>query len=139
MDDLDDEESVRFKHLGNTFKHYIAIADVTKAYDNVDLDILDRMVMGLNPPPDVVQEWKQELYDLRELYFNIGSFTIKRTNGLPQGSELAPLLFNFFISHILKSEEFYRIVELFEIDVYVYADNWLISCAYKDNIITAIP
>ena len=99
-----------------------AFADITKAYDNVDLDLLDQIIRKMNPPADVLEEWQDELNDLKTLNMNVSGVCIKRSNGLPQGSELAPGLFNIYTTYILN-----HIDIPFYLDVAVFADNWVIS------------
>ena len=99
-----------------------AFADITKAYDNVNLDKLDEIIREMNPPADVLEEWQDELEDLKTLNMNVSGVCIKRSNGLPQGSELAPGLFNIYTTYILNHIEI-----PFYLDVAVFADNWVIS------------
>jgi len=99
-----------------------AFADITKAYDNVNLDKLDEIIREMNPPADVLEEWQDELKDLKTLNMNVSGVCIKRSNGLPQGSELAPGLFNIYTTYILNHIEI-----PFYLDVAIFADNWVIS------------
>jgi hypothetical protein len=104
----------------------LAFVDIKKAYDNVDLDILNRVIISMHPPDDVLQEWFDELADLRALNMDVCGEKIKRSNGLPQGSELAPMLFNIYTTHILNN-----LVTIFppinRYEVKVFADNWVIA------------
>lgn len=99
-------------------------ADVEKAYDHVNLNILNDAMHDLCDSPFVLQEWADEMRDLTQLNMMIGDIEIKRTNGLPQGSELAPGLFNIYTTYILKKTK-----NLLDdsIDVMIFADNWIFS------------
>lgn len=74
--------------------------------------------------PIVLEEWANELRDLTQLNMMIGDVEIKRTNGLPQGSELAPGLFNIYTTYILKKTK-EHIDD--SIDIMIFADNWIFS------------
>lgn len=104
----------------------LAFVDIKKAYDNVDLDILNRVIISMHPPDDILQEWFDELADLRALNMDVCGEKIKRSNGLPQGSELAPMLFNIYTTHILNN-----LVTIFppanRYEIKVFADNWVIA------------
>jgi len=100
--------------------------DVKKAYDNVDLDILDQVIRSMHPPMDVLLEWMDEYEDLKMLNMDVCGDIVKRSNGLPQGSELAPALFNIYTTHILeKLEETFPSAE-YDYQVVVFADNWVL-------------
>lgn len=99
-----------------------AFADITKAYDNVNLNKLDQIIRDMNPPADVIMEWQDELNDLKVLNMDVSGVCIKRSNGLPQGSELAPGLFNIYTTYILN-----HIVLPEYLDLAIFADNWVIA------------
>ena len=96
----------------------VAFADITKSYDNVDLDKLKRIILEMNPPDEVRLEWEDELRDLRTLNMDVSGVCIKRSNGLPQGSELAPGLFNIYTTYILN-----HLTVSDQIEIAVFADN----------------
>ena len=109
-------------------KYCLALVDVKKAYDNVDLDTLNTAVLYFlsqedDPDPLVLQEWLAELEDLRQLNMEVEGYLIKRSNGLPQGSELAPGLFNLYTTFLLNT-----IQDLpQDVKIWIFADNWVIG------------
>jgi len=102
------------------------LVDVKKAYDNVDLDILDRIICSMHPPTDVLMEWKDEYEDLKMLNMDVCGDIVKRSNGLPQGSELAPALFNIYTTYILEQLEILFPSAEYDYEVAVFADNWVL-------------
>lgn len=72
----------------------------------------------------MLDQWKQEYRDLNMLNMNVFGQQIKRKNGLPQGSELAPALFNIYTTWILRDLDARGMLENF--DVAIFADNWVI-------------
>lgn len=115
--------------MKNIYKIFcLVLVDVKKAYDNVDLDILNEIVLFYlsqveNPDPMVLAEWQAELEDLRQLNMEVEGYLIKRINGLPQGSELAPGLFNLYTTFLLNT-----IPNLPDyIQIWIFADNWVIG------------
>ena len=109
--------------MGSTL---LAFVDVKKAYDNVDLDILDRIIRSMHPPQDVLLEWNDEYQDLKMLNMDVCGDIIKRSNGLPQGSELAPALFNIYTTYILEQLEILFPSQEYNYEVAVFADNWVL-------------
>lgn len=109
--------------MGSTL---LAFVDVKKAYDNVDLDILNRIIISMHPPEDVLMEWYDEYEDLKMLNMDVCGDIIKRSNGLPQGSELAPALFNIYTTYILEQLEILFPSEEYNYQVAVFADNWVL-------------
>jgi hypothetical protein len=103
---------------------WFAFVDVSKAYDNVDLYTLDVIIRKMDPPEAVLREWQAELRDLTVLNMDICGDSIRRTNGLPQGSDLAPALFNIYTTDILHSLDKQDFMKGYEIRV--FADNWVI-------------
>lgn len=109
---------------------WFAFVDISKAYDNVDLKKLDEVIRSLHPPQDVLEQWNEEYRDLRMLNMNVFGKLIKRTNGLPQGSELAPALFNIYTTKILQDLDKQKMLDGFH--VAVFADNWVI-CGLREQ------
>lgn len=98
----------------------LVVLDIYKAYDNVNLDIIDPYI-----PEEVRDEWINEKRDLQTINMNVNGEVIKPTKGILQGSELAPFIFNFLTTIILNDPLFKK-----EIEPYwkftIYADNWTI-------------
>jgi len=72
--------------------------DLKKAYDNVDRDLMWKILMLYGIPGNVVQVIKG-LYDGAEAEVRVGNDVaeaFETTNGLKQGSVLSPMLFNIF-------------------------------------------
>lgn len=118
-------------------KKYLITLDVYKAYDFVNIDLLNNWILNdINIPYDAKEEWIEELKDLNALNFDVSGNIIYRTQGLPQGSELSPYLFNYYITRILEDD---RIRNLFDEDmkVTIYADNIIIVSKkpYLDNLL----
>lgn len=103
---------------------YIIVADIVKAYDNVDLTILDNFLCQKINDPLVALQWKDELADLKTININVNGEIIQRTKGLPQGSKLGPLLFNMYTEYILSTIS--NIIENYNAKLFIYADNWAI-------------
>lgn len=110
--------------------------DIKKAYDNISLDVLDKMITENCTDNAVLYEWKEELADLKDVNIGFSNQIIYRTKGLPQGSELAPFLFNYFTTCMVNNEDVKQILSQFQ--CVFYADNWiLISYAQSRNTIDA--
>jgi hypothetical protein len=101
------------------------VADVSKAYDNVSLDLLDKLMRASITDPVVLNQWEGELMDMQSMDINVNGHIIKRTKGIPQGSKLGPLLFNFYTAQIVK--EIAELIEDTKLELYIYADNWIIQ------------
>ena len=101
---------------------YILTFDIYKAYDNVDLDTLDNLMDYYCSDLDVLAEWKNQLMDMKMLNMSISGQMLYRTKGVPQGSELAPFLFNFFTTCILYAIDSLGISS----KILIYADNWIL-------------
>ena len=102
--------------------------DIKKAYDNVPLSVLDEMISSRCNDPEVLDQWKRELMDLKTLNYRVSNATdILRTDGLPQGSELAPLLFNYYTTIILQDPAIQNTIGRYGLTLQIYADNWIIT------------
>jgi len=112
---------------------WIAFADVKKAYDNVNLEILDTLMRTKCRDPLVLSEWEDEYFDMLALNMDVNDYVIKRTKGLPQGSELAPVLFNFYTTSIVEN---LRLEE--GVDFAIFADNWVYVSDDYNKLVQAI-
>ena len=85
---------------------YVIFADLVKAYDTVDRELLWKIMARYGCPEELT-------FVLRKLYTNITvqlkgfgkGFTIPSTVGVKQGDNLAPVLFIFFINAVAESIE----------------------------------
>lgn len=80
----------------------LKFVDVAKTYYHINLFKLEEIIREMNPPPDVLMKWEDKFQDLQVLNMDVSGVCIKRRNRLPQGSELAPGLFNIYITYILE-------------------------------------
>jgi len=117
-----------------------AFVDISKAYDNVDLDKLHMVIKDMHPPQTVWEQWCNEYADLKVLNMNVSGKLIKRVNGLPQGSELAPALFNIYTTHMLRKLEECNL--LTDMELAIFADNWVLysntlnSIKFKERVLS---
>jgi hypothetical protein len=109
---------------------WIGFADVVKAYDNVQLDQLDKFIRLREPDALIIEEWEQQFYDMSAINMDINGYILKRTKGLPQGSELAPALFNFYTTCILEELQLKE-----NTDVAIFADNWVFKADTREDLI----
>ena len=109
---------------------WIGFADVVKAYDNVQLDQLDKFIRLRQPDALILEEWEQQFYDMSAINMDINGYILKRTKGLPQGSELAPALFNFYTTCILEELQLYE-----GTDVAIFADNWVFKAKTQEDLL----
>jgi hypothetical protein len=78
----------------------------------------------MHPPQAIWNQWCHEYADLKVLNMNVSGKLIKRVNGLPQGSELAPALFNIYTTHMLKKLEELKLLS--NLELAIFADNWVL-------------
>ena len=131
-----------FTNLTNT--HILIYFDLNKAYDNVNIDLLNDLIA--NDPeinPELKRLWIPEYFAIKNYILSIGSKILYRKIGLAQGSSLSPMLFNYYISKILEVNALYRYINDPNIKTYIYADNILIltnkeySIEYINDMIDA--
>ena len=89
------------KEIGN--KGYLIFIDLHKAYDNVDRNILFKLLEEKRIPNNVIK-LLQNMYSKFRVTID-GINWIDTKNGLPQGSCLSPLLFNIYIDGLLEALE----------------------------------
>lgn len=96
--------------------------DIFKAFDHVNLDMVNSLIENRCKDIKVLIEWKNELEDLKRMNLDISGQVIKRTKGILQGSELSPFIFNFITTCILEDIDSKSISS----QILVYADNWIV-------------
>jgi len=101
----------------------IAVADIYKAYDQVNLDIVDGLMKKYCDDVEILNQWKNEYDDLMNVNMSVSGVLIKRTIGILQGSELAPFIFNFLSKCILFEIDK---TNVFSNKIIIYADNWIV-------------
>ena len=107
----------------------IVLLDLTAAFDTIDHNIMIRQLqcIGLS---STALEWFISYLDSRSYSIRIESHLTKPrliSNGVPQGSVLAPILFNIYLSPLLDIFDKYP-----DINFHVYADDIQIYCNLPD-------
>ena len=103
------------------YKYLIALG-VHKAYDSVMLYMLDSFIQ--NDPyftNSEKEEWQEEVKDFSALNIDISGNNIYRFQGIPQDSELAPYLLNYYMSRILEDPIIIKLLN--DCEITIYADN----------------
>ena len=97
----------------------LALLDFSKAYDTVWREKLLLHMLNTGIPPTFICWIHSFLNDRRgRVYlFNVFSSSRRFTQGLPQGSVLAPLLFLFYINDLASILSDHAVIALFAVDV----------------------
>uniref|UniRef100_A0A7G3ATE3 Putative rna-directed dna polymerase from transposon bs n=1 Tax=Lutzomyia longipalpis TaxID=7200 RepID=A0A7G3ATE3_LUTLO len=84
-------------------KSIAIITDISKAFDNVNIETLIKKLRELNFPTEITN-WLEHLLNNREIIIDEESYTetILTSTGLPQGSILSPTLFNLYTINLHK-------------------------------------
>lgn len=106
---------------------YVLDADLRSFFDIVDWGLLERRLRAYladDPVVDLVMRWV-------EAPVRFGERTLPRTQGLPQGSVLSPLLANVFLDPFDEAIEArgYRLVR--------YADDFVVLCKREADVVRA--
>ena len=112
------------KEIGN--KGYLIFIDLHKAYDNVDRNILFKLLEEKRIPNNVIK-LLQNMYSKFRVTID-GINWIDTKNGLPQGSSLSPLLFNIYIDGLLEALEGNNLL------VKAFADDVVIGVESENDI-----
>ena len=99
--------------------------DLQGAYDNVNLEVLCKLLTKFKIPDSIIRFIFNIIND-RILHgiFNGFELDCRRTNkGLPQGSNLSPLLFNIYISEINSYVDYGCKLLTFADDILIYCKN----------------
>jgi len=101
---------------------YVLESDIDSFFDNVDWEIMDEK-LNVIFPEDPVKEFLIKWYKQPVLFNNK---QIKRTQGLPQGAVISPVLANLYLDEFddaLKDD--YKLIR--------YADDFVILCKTKEK------
>ena len=109
---------------------HMLIFDIWKAFDHVDLSVLDKFILDTCIDEKVLEEWNAQKQDIENLDMYVEGTVIHRTRGIPQGGELSPFLFNYITTCILKEIDKLNLSS----EIIIYADNWVLLNADKRNI-----
>lgn len=135
------QDKIDFNYTKLTHTHILIYFDIKKAYDNVDIDLLNYFIAN---DPDIDLEikrlWINEYFDIKNYLIAIGPNVLYRQYGLAQGSLLSPMLFNYYISKIITQPNIERYTYDANFKLFIYADNILILLTkeYDNNEINNI-
>ncbi len=81
---------------------FLALLDITKAYDRVDREILWRVLEQMGFPERIMENLKTSYRDPKSIvhFQNIKSEVLPMNLGLKQGCVLSPLLFALYIAEL---------------------------------------
>ncbi len=91
-------------------KHFMALLDITKAYDRVDRDLLWIVMEQMEFPKQLLDNLKASYRDPKSVvhFQNIKSEPLRLKLGLKQGCVMSPVLFSIYIAELgnrlMKSE-----------------------------------
>ena len=101
---------------------YLIALNVHKAYESVMLYILDQFIQNDIYFTDFEkEEWQAEVEDLKASNIDISGNNIYSSQGIPQDSELAPYLLNYYMSRILEDPIIIKLLK--DCEFTIYADN----------------
>ena len=96
----------------------LTLLDFSKAYDTVSREKLLLHMLNTGIPPTFIRWIRSFLTDRRgRVQLNVFSSSRRFTQGLPQGSVLAPLLFLFYINNVATTLNNDAVIALFADDV----------------------
>lgn len=121
MDKLNITNFISNNNINNNIDNILLILDVYKAFDNIDLDYLDNIIKNKISNSIALEQWINLSNCYKALVKNYDGNYVANENGLPQGSYLAPTLFNFAMSKIL--QDWSKISEIDIKYIYIFADN----------------
>ncbi|MCP4978510.1 MAG: reverse transcriptase family protein [Maribacter sp.] len=103
-------ETILRKTKRNKKKNFMALLDITKAYDRVDRDLLWIVMEQMEFPKQLLDNLKSSYRDPKSVVHsqNIQSEPLKLKLGLKQGCVMSPVLFSIYIAELgnrlMKSE-----------------------------------
>lgn len=81
----------------------ILVSDIAEGYDNIDFDILDRLIRDderINQRiKDILSFWIVLVFNID---YKIGDKIVKRTKGVPMGLSLSPIIFAYYLHRCLE-------------------------------------
>lgn len=115
-----------FKSKRKKLKQILISIDFSKAFDNVNINKLIKILQNLKTDSNIINWLKQFLYNRKVTFKEDRSTEITTCSGVPQGSCISPLLFNIYTTQLHN-------IESTNVKVFQFADDFNIHITGKNQ------